>query len=137
MSNLSRQLYNGTANRAVPQLAKKIPVNAGSRHCFENPDTRDLQYTRAPGVDITSTQTIVYQGSVRTALPLRGIHGTDRFHPITLRPQPVSYLGTIYPKQGYSRHQKKGLATLKEKPQNLPIMKQADFYDPGRNSKLS
>ena len=54
----------------------------------------------------------------------------------TLRRQPVSYFGGLYPHQGYARNQPMGLATLAGKPMNLPLMPIADSFNAGLNSRL-
>ena len=53
-----------------------------------------------------------------------------------LRRPNVPYEGGLYPQQGFARHQQRGLAYLKEKPINLPLMPIADSFNAGLNSRL-
>jgi hypothetical protein len=53
-----------------------------------------------------------------------------------LRRPAIPFEGGLYPQQGFARHQRKGLAFLKEKPLNLPLLPIADSFNAGLNSKL-
>lgn len=53
-----------------------------------------------------------------------------------LRRAPVPSAGGLVPPTGYARKQGLGLAYLKEKPLNVPIMPQAGFYNVVVNNSL-
>ena len=64
----------------------------------------------------------------RGVLPCKGIT-----HQV-LRPPPPPAAAGMVPIGGQGRHQVPGLS--QERPTNLPILRTADFFDAGQNSKL-
>lgn len=138
MPSLHTQVVAGTRGRRDAQTLKQLPKNGWRREIQNRPDTADLHHRNVVGPDIMASgnDTVPFQGSYRGVLPVRGIPGTDRFHPLALREQPVPYQGGLYPKTGYAAHQPKGLAFEPEKPLNRKPMRLSSFYDPNKNSKL-
>jgi hypothetical protein len=53
-----------------------------------------------------------------------------------IRRAPINATKGMYPPTGYARHQPKGLATLSQRPTNLPLMPDPSSFYAGSNSKL-
>lgn len=138
MPSLHTQIVSGTRGTRDAQTLKHLPNNGWRRETQNRPDTHHLHHKDTWGPDIHSTanQTVNFQGNYRGVLPVRGVDGTDRFHPRQFREQPMPYQGTLYPKVGYAAHQTKGLAYDPTKPLGRAPMPLSSFYDPGMNSKL-
>lgn len=138
MPSLHTQIISGTRGTRDAQTLKQLPNNGWRREVQNRPDTQNLHHrdTWGPDIQATANNTVPFQGSYRGVMPVRGVPGTDRFHPRALREQPMPYQGTLYPKLGYAAHQVKGLAQEAEKPTNRQPMRFSSFFDPSKNSKL-
>ena len=70
------------------------------------------------------------------ALKTRGCED-EAFSKLVVRRQPVNKMNAYYPHTGVFRHEKKGLATDPNKPNNLPLMPLANTFYAGLNNSIA
>lgn len=134
MPQLHTQIYAGTRGTRDANTLRTLPAAGWRREVQNRPDTQNLHHGNVVGPDVLDSLTYANQ-EVRGVLPQRGLTGST-MQPYVLRPQPVPYQGGLYPKQGYAKHQRNGLAYLEEKPTHRVPMPKASFFDPGMSSLL-
>ena len=73
----------------------------------------------------------IQENHMRGVLPCKGNSDNVRlFHSVT------SMTGGMYPQTGIGRHQQKGLATLADKPMNLPLMPLTNTFYASLNNSI-
>jgi hypothetical protein len=122
------------SNIAVSTL-KTVP-NFGHKHTYLNRPVTTLSYTKTSPLENVGFMDLAVlhanAGGIRGVKPCVGTPGTIR----TLRRPPVPAAGAIFVRQGYARHQSKGLASIKELPMNLPLLPLPDSFNGMLNSRL-
>jgi hypothetical protein len=135
MPSLHTQVYTATRGRKDAQTLKTLPPEGWRREVQNRPDTQDLHHRDVKGPDPLSS-VIDCNGTVRGVLPIKGIPGTTPHQALPLRPQPVPYQGSLYPKSGIARHQAAGLAYSEEKPLNRMPLQVASSFAADSNNNL-
>jgi hypothetical protein len=124
--------FNNVAINTLKGLPNKSTKSSTG---LNNPKTT-LPYTKTSKLENVGVMRLSVinsnTGGQRGILPCKGTPYTH----IVLRKPALSNVGGIYPPQGYARGQFKGLATQKDKPMNLPILKTHDFYNSAMNAKF-
>ena len=136
------QIFDGMNGRRSINTIGQMPELGMSNNGFNTPIIR-LNYTETDYVEnmncMRGSVLRTNQAGAYGVMPCKGstaVGMTSSGATRTLRRQPISYLGGLYPNQGFARHQPIGLAYLKERPINLPLMPIADSFNAGLNSRL-
>ena len=122
------------SNIAISTL-KQIPARGSTNNGINNP-IMTLAYTKTSKLEnVNSMKLSVNLTNMGGARGVKPCVGTPFSH-IVLRRPALPSAGGIYVQTGYARGQKKGLASLKEKPMDLPLLKTHDFYNSAMDSKI-